>query len=138
MNIPAAMRRKVMLRADGRCEYCQLAQAGQEAAFHVDHIVPEADGGLTELPNLALACVSCSLRKGARRAAPDPVTRKLTRFFHPRNDDWRAHFEFEGLRVVGLTAVGRATVAALQMNRTTLQLIRAEGIFTGRHPPPGW
>ena len=27
-------------RALGRCEYCQLSQAGQEATFHIDHVMP--------------------------------------------------------------------------------------------------
>ena len=32
-DIPAALRDEVVLRAGNRCEYCGLAQAGQEAAF---------------------------------------------------------------------------------------------------------
>jgi 5-methylcytosine-specific restriction endonuclease McrA len=62
-TIPAWLRRQVVFRAGGRCEYCGLAQEGQEATFHVDHIVPRAAGGPTEADNLALACVSCSLRR---------------------------------------------------------------------------
>lgn len=62
-DIPAALRDDVVLRAGDRCEYCRLSQAGQEAAFHVDHVVPRVAGGATVLDNLALACVSCSLRK---------------------------------------------------------------------------
>jgi 5-methylcytosine-specific restriction endonuclease McrA len=68
MAIGAELRRRVVERAQNRCEYCGLAQASQEAAFHVDHAVPVSVGGPTRLDNLALACVSCSLRKGARRA----------------------------------------------------------------------
>jgi 5-methylcytosine-specific restriction endonuclease McrA len=49
-------------------QYCHLAQKGQEATFHVDHILPKAVGGRTTAANLALACVSCSLRKEARRS----------------------------------------------------------------------
>ena len=59
-SIPAELRRLVIHRAGGRCEYCRLAQAGQEATFHVDHIIPSAAGGPTVAENLALACVSCS------------------------------------------------------------------------------
>ena len=51
-----------------RCEYCLLAQAGQEATFHVDHVTPRVAGGPTIDGNLALACVGCSLRKGAAEA----------------------------------------------------------------------
>ena len=71
-DIGAALRRLVTARARERCEYCGLAQAGQEATFHIDHIVPRASKGPTAADNLALACVSCSLRKEARRSALDP------------------------------------------------------------------
>ena len=57
------LRLLVVNRAGNRCEYCRLSQEGQEATFHIDHITPKARGGLTEPKNLALACVSCSLRK---------------------------------------------------------------------------
>jgi len=40
-HVPARLRRLVVRRAANRCEYCQLAQVGQEATFHVDHIIPE-------------------------------------------------------------------------------------------------
>src|SRR5688572_9492795 len=76
MSVPAGLRREVTRRAGNRCEYCRLAQAGQEAAFHVDHVHPVAEGGGTVPENPALACVSCSLRKGARRLARDPLTGK--------------------------------------------------------------
>lgn len=60
------LRRLVIERADNRCEYCGLSQVGQAATFHVDHVVPVVAGGETVAENLALACVSCSLRKGAK------------------------------------------------------------------------
>ncbi|MGP8235676.1 MAG: HNH endonuclease [Limisphaerales bacterium] len=62
MAIPASLRREVRERAEERCEYCGLAAAAQEAAFHIDHVIPVVVGGLMNLDNLALACVSCSLR----------------------------------------------------------------------------
>ncbi len=57
-DIPAHLRDQVVLRAGNRCEYCGLSQVGQEAAFHIDHVVPRVAGGRTESENLALACVS--------------------------------------------------------------------------------
>ena len=39
-SIPAQLRRQVVLRAGDRCEYCGLAQDGQEATYHIDHTVP--------------------------------------------------------------------------------------------------
>ena len=72
--VPAALRRNVIERAKNRCEYCRLSQLGQEATFHIDHVIPVVAGGETVIDNLALACVSCSLRKAAREKATDPET----------------------------------------------------------------
>jgi hypothetical protein len=137
MNVPLPLKRAVFQRPSGRCEYCGLSQAGQEAQFHVVHVHPLADGGATTLENLALACVSCSLRKGARQTAPDPLTGKPTRIFHPRNQIWSDHFQWNGCRVVGRTPTGRATVDGLKMNRLLAQAIRTEESLKGRHPPTG-
>ena len=133
--MPANLRRQVVQRAANRCEYCGLAQAGQEAAFHVDHIIPVAARGATTLTNLALACVSCSLRKGSRLKAIDPGSNDAVDLFHPRRNAWRLHFRWDGNgRIVGLTANGRATVAALNMNRSLAIAIRREEIMRGRQP----
>src|SRR5205823_9112814 len=116
-SIPVLLRRLVRRRASYRCEYCRLAQAGQEATFHLDHIVPEADGGASVATNLALACVSCSLRKGSRQSAVDVQTGKRVALFHPRRDRWSEHFRWDGLMLVGMTAKGRATIDLLKLNR---------------------
>lgn len=57
MSIPASLRRLVIQRADDRCEYCRISQAGQVATFHIDHILPVVANGETTPENLALACV---------------------------------------------------------------------------------
>src|SRR5919109_3513852 len=115
-SIPGAVRRRVIRRAQGRCEYCGLSQEGQEATFHIDHVIPITAGGQTVAENLALACVSCSLRKAARQAAVDPQTGQEAALFNPRLDTWHEHFRWEGVYLVGLTATGRATLSALNMN----------------------
>ena len=135
--VPAHLRRHVIQRAQNRCEYCGLAQTGQEAAFHADHVVPVLAGGKTTLDNLALACVSCSLRKGARQTATDPLTGAAAALFNPRRDSWRLHFRWSGVRLVGLSPTGRATVLALKLNRPVAQAIRQEEAARHRHPPPG-
>ncbi|HMQ50071.1 MAG TPA: hypothetical protein PKA00_21755 [Saprospiraceae bacterium] len=38
--------------------------------------------------------------------------------------------------MLGLTAVGRATIEALQLNRATLIRMRKELLEVNRHPPP--
>lgn len=135
-NIPAAIRRLVIERAENRCEYCGLSQISQIATFHIDHVIPTAAGGETTEDNLALACVSCSLRKGARLTAIDPLTREEAPIFNPRKDRWQEHFLWDDIYVGGQTPTGRATVLALAMNRTTALLIRGEESLRGRHPYP--
>ncbi len=97
--IPKSLRRKVIRRANDCCEYCGLAQVGQEATFHIDHVIPVAAGGQSSFENLALACVSCSLRKGARREALDPETNEMAPIFNPRTDAWKDHFRWNGVRM---------------------------------------
>ena len=133
-NISFELRRTVEARAKGRCEYCGLSQEGQEATFHIDHIIPSSSGGRTEPDNLALACVSCSLRKAARQSAIDTVSEEEVHLFSPRHDSWIEHFRWDGVRVVGITPIGRATCDALQMNRRIILAIREEETFLGRHP----
>jgi hypothetical protein len=134
-DVPARLHRLVLQRAGARCEYCGLSQEGQEASFHVDHVMPTVAGGLTREDNLALACVSCFLRKEARRSAVDPLTGRKVALFHPRCQRWRDHFRWTGVRVLGLTPTGRATVSALRMNRPLILAIREEEAVRNRHPP---
>jgi len=102
-----------------------LPQYTQEAEFHIDHIHPRAHGGQTTEGNLALACVSCSLKKGARLHLLDPETQRLVPIFHPRKHRWADHFHWtRKWRLVGRTAVGRATISALKLNRADLVRIR--------------
>lgn len=134
--IPASLRRLVIQRAGDRCEYCSLSQAGQAATFHIDHVIPVVAGGTTTEDNLALACVSCSLRKAARQTSEDPETGKIVPIFHPRQQVWKEHFCWNDVRVIGLTATARATINVLAMNRAIILAIRAEEKIFGRHPPP--
>src|SRR5204863_4576620 len=128
----------VRSRADEHCEYCGLSQKGQEARFHVDHVVPQVAGGPTTSENLALACVSCSLRKAARQWAQDPRSGTDVPLYHPRHDSWSEHFRWEGVHLGGLTPSGRATVEALDMNRPLILAIRVEEAILGRHPRRKW
>jgi hypothetical protein len=134
-DIPVAVARQVVERAKNRCEYCRLSQFGQEAAFHLDHVIPRSAGGPTHLDNLALACVSCSLRKGARLQAIDPVSGDSVSFFNPRQMNWSDHFFWDGVRIEGSTPIGRALVSTLELNRPLILAIRDEEMERGRLPP---
>jgi hypothetical protein len=109
----------------------------QGATFHLEHIIPRSRGGLTQLDNLAWACPSGNLHKSNRIDIMEPNTGVLVPFFHPRADIWDAHFHWEGYHIVcvGHTPIGRATVAALELNHSRrLQICQAEKLF-GLFPP---
>lgn len=137
MAVPLQMRRRVIARAKNRCEYCGLSQLGQAATFHMDHVLPIVAGGETAFNNLALACIYCSLRKGAKQKARDPQSGTQTRLFHPRKERWNHHFRWDNCEIIGITASGRATVVALELNSAEHQIIRSFESQLGRHPPPG-
>jgi hypothetical protein len=133
-HIPLFLRKLVIRRAKNRCEYCQLSQKGQEATFHVDHIVPIASGGKTVAENLALACVSCSLRKGAREFVTVNDSKVKVKLYHPRKDVWNEHFEWNGVVIASLTDKGKVTVDLLNLNRRLILAIREEESLLGRQP----
>src|SRR5438445_2468082 len=112
-----ALRAQVRERAGNRCEYCQLRQEDSPlAALHIEHIVPRVHGGGDDLDNLALACIDCNLHKGSNLTGIDPQTGQVTELFHPRRDDREDHFEWQGMYLVGKTAIGRTTVRVLHIN----------------------
>lgn len=131
-HVPVFLRKLVIKRAGNRCEYCRLSQKGQEATFHIDHVIPVASGGETTALNLALGCVSCSLRKGARQHHTDTKTGSREKVFNPRVDHWSDHFEWNDLRIKGKTPIGRATVEMLNLNRKLILVIRREELLAGR------
>ena len=137
-DVPAITERFVRERASDRCEYCGLSQVGQEATFHIDHIVPRSRQGPSDPDNLALACVSCSLRKGARTRSRDPQTKAFVALYHPRTQSWWDHFKYEAGKIVGTTRTGRATIAALRLNHPRLIAIRQFEFQLDRYPPQKW
>lgn len=133
--VPEAVRGAVERRAGERCEYCRAPQQVFNGPLHVEHIVPRSRGGTDDLANLALSCSACNLAKGAAVAGPDPATGVATPLFHPRLHAWAEHFAVaeDGATIEGTTAIGRATVRALQLNAPrqvgARSLWRALGLF---------
>ena len=101
--------------------------------FHVDHVKPRQHGGLTELDNLALACLHCNRHKGPNLAGIDPVDGEMATLFNPRADTWTDHFEWRGSELFGRTPVGRATIRVLAINapdfRSVREALQREGRF---------
>jgi hypothetical protein len=131
--VPAALRRDVIDRAGARCEYCRFPQDAALLAFEVEHIVAEKHGGATTADNLALACPYCNRYKGTDLGSLDPATGLLTPFFNPRTQDWHDHFGLDGPLIVPRTAIGRVTVAILQLNHPDRILERRHLLRIGRY-----
>jgi hypothetical protein len=131
----ADLARFVRDRAENRCEYCRMHQSLQVATFHIEHVVPEVVGGLTEGGNLALACPTCNLKKGKRVIAVDPMTGATVAFFNPRNQAWDDNFEWSDIAIVGTTAIGRAAISAPDLNHDRRKNIRKAERAFGLFPP---
>jgi hypothetical protein len=63
--ISAGLRFDVFNRDHFRCRYCGRGR-DEGAVLHVDHVIPVAQGGRTEIGNLVTACAACNLGKSAK------------------------------------------------------------------------
>jgi hypothetical protein len=137
-TISDSLRQLVTNRANGCCEYCQSQESFATERFSIEHIEPRAAGGLTVAENLALACQGCNGHKAIKTTAVDVETQPPVPLFHPRQQLWQEHFAWseDRLRIVGRTPTGRATVAALRLNRASLLNLRRALIAINAHPPP--
>lgn len=113
----ATRRELIRRRARGRCEYCRLAERHSALPHEVDHIRAKKHRGRTTLDNMCWACAYCNSAKGPDAAAFDPETDKLVPLFNPRTDEWSEHFVWDGPMMLGRTAMGRATIELLGINR---------------------
>ncbi|MEO0986742.1 MAG: HNH endonuclease [Cyanobacteria bacterium J06639_14] len=121
-----------------RCrEYCRAQERYSPDSFSIEHIIPVSKGGSSELSNLALACQGCNNRKYTSIRARDPVTQKMFPLYHPRQQNWIKQFAWnqDYSEILGLTAIGRATVAKLSLNRLGLVNLRRILYNLGEHPP---
>lgn len=136
-KIPAALRREVIERAKGLCEYCRTDSDFSDSPFDVEHIIPVSQNGTTELDNLALACHGCNLKKSNKTEGFDVISGEISRLFNPREDVWKEHFGWtqNSLIIVGLTSVGRVTVELMKLNRKGLKNRRKLLYILGEHPP---
>ena len=135
--ISKSLRKKIAAEAQHRCGYCHTPQSFTAMPMHVEHIIPVAAGGTSDESNLWLACPLCNGHKGVQTHGLDPVTGDLVPLFNPREQKWGEHFRWsdDGIRILGITAVGRATVIAIQLNNDHLLRARRRWVAVGWHPP---
>jgi hypothetical protein len=137
IHIPVEVERHVQITAKNRCGYCLSPQHLVMARLEIEHIIPISKGGSSEESNLWLACPLCNRYKGDKTTAGDPETGQTVPLFNPRRQVWSEHFRWteDGLRIIGLTPVGRATVAALHLSDDPDALeVRSYWVLAGWHP----
>lgn len=61
-RIPLNLRRRVIERDGYYCVYCD--EDLHEKEIHMDHVIPESQGGETTFANLQVTCRKCNLAKG--------------------------------------------------------------------------
>jgi HNH endonuclease len=84
----------------------------------MDHLLPQSLGGSDDPDNLALACHRCNERHYNFTTATDPFAKTVEPLFNPRKQGWGEHFIWsaDGLTILGVTAIGRATCQRLDFN----------------------
>ena len=82
-RIPTNVRRWVIERDGLTCVYCSEDLTDQEV--HLDHVIPESQGGPTTYDNLQVTCRRCNLAKGI--LTEDEFVRRLRR--RAQNILWR-------------------------------------------------
>lgn len=136
--LSADVEQRVRQAARNRCGYCLSPQHLVMARLEIEHIIPLARGGTNQEDNLWLACPLCNRYKGDKIEAIDPESGQVAPLFNPRTQDWFSHFRWseDGLRIIGLTDIGRSTVRALRLDDDPDALIvRSYWIMAGWHPP---
>ena len=135
--LPTDLRDRLLAADNSYCAYCYTSEANTGQPMTVDHITPQAQDGETAFENLCFACRRCNEFKGSATQAPDPLTSEIAALFHPRQQTWTDHFQWDetGVLLVGLTAVGRATMVALNMNNAVIMDARRRWVSVGWHPP---
>lgn len=128
---------RLRIETGNRCGYCLAPQHLILGTLEIEHLIPSSLGGTDQEDNLWLACRMCNNFKGAQISAIDPATQQIASFYNPRLQSWSEHLRWspDGKRVIGLTAIGRATVIALQMNHFVALTVRENWIAAGWHPP---
>jgi len=135
VHIPAILRRLVINRAKGRCEYCLIHESDTFFGCEIEHIISQKHQGITNESNLALACVFCNRYKGSDIGSISQATAQFCRLFNPRADIWTEHFRIDGTRIIGITEIGQVTSTLLNFNDADRLLERKALIEAGRFPP---
>ena len=133
-EVGETLRRFVAERAYHVCEYCLVHEDDLFHGCEVDHVVSRKHGGQTTPENLAYACFHCNRHKGTDLGSVTGRAGGLIRFFNPRFDGWRQHFQWIEGRIEPLTEIGEVTARVLDFNHPERVAFRKLLTGTGHYP----
>ncbi|MBI5080711.1 MAG: HNH endonuclease [Chloroflexi bacterium] len=135
--ISEELRQRVRVTAGDRCGYCRSHQQYLLTPLEIEHIIPSSREGTNDEENLWVACARCNRFKSSQIEAVDPVTKEVHPLFNPRTQKWSSHFQWDadGVVILGLTPIGRASVEALHLNHELSIAVRRNWVAAGWHPP---
>ncbi|MFT6000105.1 MAG: hypothetical protein ACI81P_002565 [Neolewinella sp.] len=121
-----ALRKAVVIRAKGICEYCLIPEVySLSIPYHIDHIISEKHRGLRTIDNLALACPICNINKGSDVATFLHDIKVTVPLYNPRVDKWGAHFRLDQSgELIPLSEVGQGTIFLLKLNDDETNVLR--------------
>lgn len=137
MTTTESLRTFVVARAGGACEYCRLIEYATGMTFHIEHVLPRSQGGITVIDNLALSCPGCNLAKSDHTRGKD-LAGRMRPLFNPRSYEpwhlgWHLHFALDHQTgvIVARSGIGEATVLMLQVNSASRLFARHLQIRAG-------
>lgn len=122
--ISKILRKQVVKRAGGCCEYCLINESDSFLPFEVEHIVAKKHGGGNEISNLAYACPHCNQHKGTDLTTFLKNYDNIVRIFNPRLQVWEDHFSMIQGEIIAVTETGEATIKLLKLNEEERVLLR--------------
>jgi hypothetical protein len=131
------LRQRIAAQARHRCGYCLTLEVVSGIPLTLEHLTPKVQGGADTEDNLWLSCRLCNESKGIQTEAADPETGLISPLFNPRRQIWSEHFTWieNDTEILGLSPMGRATIAALGLNSELRVRARALWVEAGWHPP---
>lgn len=137
LRVSEQLRDRVATRAGERCEYCLSPARYASQRLSLEHAYPRGKGGATAFENLVLSCQGCNNHKYNHIEAPDPVSGMVVQLYNPRQHRWAEHFAWSAdtLLMIGISATGRAMIAALFLNRPGVVNLRRLLVAFNEHPP---
>ena len=125
----------VAKRAQEEGEYCLTPAEYSSDPFVVEHI-SLGKGWTNRFGKFDFTRHGCNGHKHAKVTVIDSIGEEAQPLYNPRTQSWSEHFKWneDQTQIIGQTPVGRATIAALHLNRPGVINLRRILTLMGNHP----